>query len=639
MLHSKIRLLNEYTINKIAAGEVIENPASVIKELVENSLDAGATTICVEIQEGGRQLIRVSDNGCGMSHDDAVLCIERYATSKIKKVEDIHDISTMGFRGEALSSIVAISKCTLLTSPYPKDENNSQGTRIVIEGGRILSCLPAPRSQGTTIEVKSLFFNVPVRRNFQKSPSYDVQQILKMMQGLVLGYPSIQFELLSDQKILLKTTVTHASAVFLHLLGKRIETVLGQSYSSSLLSLRFQQAPYEIIGYIGSPASHKANRSGQYLFINQRMVYSALIATAIQEGYSTMLPTRRYPVFILHLYMPGSLVDVNVHPQKKEIRLRQEFQLKETIRQAIQVSLRANEYHQQEEKEEGKAEFLVEKEKKPLLPEEENPSLSSSPWSSYVSLLSPRPQVVSEEKWEFKNNATEYEQQVPPLTPFIPTSTISPPEEEILPVLPINHPAPQVLATLAGYFLIDAWRAERLIGHAYKKQGGFILLDQRAAYSRIYYEKFLHHSTLDLQTLLLPFTLHFCSAEAALLSTYSQALHQLGFYIREFGSGMFKIDAYPSFLKEDQLENCIPLLLQDLLQSHTTKQLQVLQNEELALAACRASLPSTKCLSLEEAQMLLDRLMACEIPSQCPFGKPICIYITAEEIAKWFQKS
>lgn len=209
-MQSKIRVLNDHTINKIAAGEVIENPASVVKELVENSLDAGASTLTIEISQGGRQLIRVSDDGYGMSSDDALLCLERHATSKISAVEDIEELITMGFRGEALPSIASISKFSLLTC-QKKESQAQQGTLVLVEGGRILSCSPAARSAGTTIEVKSLFYNVPVRRKFQKSPTYDTQAILKMISLLALGHSRVQFELISDEKSILKTTPGHSS--------------------------------------------------------------------------------------------------------------------------------------------------------------------------------------------------------------------------------------------------------------------------------------------------------------------------------------------------------------------------------------------------------------------------------------------
>lgn len=641
MTHSKIRVLNDQTINKIAAGEVIENPASVVKELVENSLDAGATHICVEIQEGGRQLIRISDDGCGMSSDDALLCLERHATSKIREVEDIEALLTMGFRGEAVPSIAAISKFTLLTSPKTEGEKENEGTFINIEGGRLLSCSPATRSHGTTIEVKSLFFNVPVRRKFQKSPTFDIQEILKMLGFLALAYPAIQFELISDQKSILKTPLSSSPNISFHdLLGKRLESILGTDYATASLPLKFQQDPYELIGYIGAPHSHKPNRTGQHLFINQRLVYSPLIASAVREGYGTMLPTHRYPIFVLHLRMPGNLLDVNVHPQKKEVRLRQELQLKETIIHAVQTILR------QEQKQ-----FT------PLSAEDE---LSIPPfWSHYTSPLSPALKTPSaaEEKWEFKNNSSSdslisdiensasfkemnFLENSPPFIHSQPQT-----QHQLAAQTPnfdIQPKAPNILATLQGYCILEPFQLEsRLIGaSANKREGGLLLLDQRAAYSRIHYEKLLKNrtSSKETQPLLIPLTVPLSKSEFEAMQEYASLLNEMGFGLREFGENIFLLDAYPSFLKENELHNFLNLLTQDLVDLQSSRRLQLLKEEQLALAACRSSLPTTQRLSLDEAQGLIQQLLMCDSPAQCPFGKPTTLYLSPDDLAKWFQK-
>lgn len=639
MISSKIRVLNDQTINKIAAGEVIENPASVVKELVENSLDAGATTICVEIQEGGRQLIRISDDGCGMSHDDALLCLERHATSKIREVEDIQDLLTMGFRGEAIPSIAAISKFNLLTCPRLEGEKKGEGTLIMMDGGRLLACSPAARSPGTTIEIKSLFFNVPVRRKFQKSPSFDTQEILKMLGLLALAYPAIQFELISDQKSLLKTPLSSSPSSFHELLGKRLECVLGKEYTSALLPLQFQQSPYEFTGYIGLPSAHKPNRTGQHIFINQRLVVSPLISAAVREGYDTMLPNHRFPIFVLHLRMPGSLLDVNVHPQKKEVRLRQEFQLKEVLIQAIQTTLR---------QEQG----LV----NPSTSMSENDTLSPPPfWAPYASLLSPasKPSPVNEEKWEYQPNVTHspVSAVMETMTPFkataaakcseIPHFEIPQPQSSQSPSFNVQPVIPRVLTTLLGYCILEPFHLDnRLINlAANKREGGLALLDQRAAYSRIYYEKLLKNSSLiESQPLLIPLTLQLSSSEFQAMREYTTSLNEMGFEVREFGEQAFIVDAFPAFLKHDQLQTCLQLLIQDLVEMQTSRRLQMQKEEHLALAACRASIPKTKRLSMDEAQGLIQQLLLCELPSQCPMGKPTCLYLAPEDLAKWFQK-
>lgn len=624
MLPARIRVLSDQTINKIAAGEVIEHPASVVKELVENALDAGATQICVEIQEGGRQLIRISDNGCGMTHDDALMCLERHATSKIREVEDIQDLLTMGFRGEAIPSIAAISKFTLHTCPRAEKEGKApEGTFLVVEGGRLLSCDAAPRAAGTTIEVKSLFFNVPVRRKFQKSPAFDVQEILKMLGLLALGYPTIQIELLSDQKVLLKTPTNSSLLTFHELLEKRLEAVLGQEYATALLPLKFQQAPFELEGFIGNPTTHKPNRTGQHLFINQRVVTSPLVAHAVREGYGTMLPTQRYPLFVLHLRLPGSYLDVNVHPQKKEVRLRQEQELREMIIHAIQTSLR---------QEQGSI-------LKSELPPEE---ASTTPpfWSSYAALLSPpKSPLASEGPWEFKATATLPKTSAPISVPTPPLVHV--PQIEPSPTLLPAPSIPKVVATLWGYCLIDAFQLNpRLFGETgHKREGGLALMDQRAAYTRIYYEKLLKHShSHESQSLLLPVTLHLTVAEAQAVREHLMALNQMGFGLREFGHQTFMVDSFPAFLKQEQLQTSLSLIIQDLVDMQTSRRVQMQKQDQLALIASRASLPIAKQLSLEEAQGLVQQLIQCESPAQCPFGKPTCLYLAPDEIAKWFQK-
>ncbi len=597
MASSRIRILSDQTINKIAAGEVIENPASVVKELVENARDAGATTICVAIEGGGRDCIRVSDNGGGMSRDDALLCLERHATSKIREVEEIQELITMGFRGEAIPSIAAISKFRLLTCPHPEGSQTEQGTLILVEGGKLLSCDSAACAPGTTVEVHSLFFNVPVRRKFQKSPAVDTQEILKIVGLFALAYPHIQFELVSDAKLLLKTS-SSSSLSFHEQLSKRLEPVLGKEYAQSLLPLRFQCPPLELEGFIGSPLVHKPNRTGQHLFINRRLVFSPLIASFVREGYGMVLPNHRYPIFVLHLHLPGSYLDVNVHPQKKEVRLRQEEEVKEGIIRAIQLALSPQETRKEEARE------------------------PTPFWKPYAPLLSPvEPLKISQEPWTFKEESRS--SYVPPLS--LPSS-------------------PRVLATLVGYCLLEPFHLEKRLfgGAADRPEGGLALLDQRAAYARIHYETFLKHpSSQEVQPLLFPLTFSFSPADTLLLLESLSLLNEMGFGVREFGEQTFVVDAFPFFIKPEEVENCFILLLQDLAEQRGgggKKHLERKRKEELALAACRASLPSLKRLSIEEAEGLVQQLLMCEHPGRCPRGKPTCVYVSPDEIGQFFKE-
>jgi DNA mismatch repair protein MutL len=330
----KIRVLDELTINKIAAGEVIENPASVVKELVENSIDAGSSEITIEIKGGGRQLIRITDNGCGMSFDDALLCLQPHATSKLHSIDDLHSLFTMGFRGEAIPSIAAISKFMLLTRPREEME----GALVRVEGGVIKTHAKSVCSPGTTVEVSSLFFNVPVRKKFQRSPTYDIHEIQKIVTKLCLANPHIRFQLISNEKPLLTTSFA-PEGDFFQQLSDRIEAALGTDFFENLLPIDEEMKGVKLQGYIGFPAYTRPNRSEHYLFINRRAVVSPLISHAVKEGYGTALAANRYPVYVLHLTLATEGVDINVHPQKKEVRLQHDWELKEMILGSVQRAL------------------------------------------------------------------------------------------------------------------------------------------------------------------------------------------------------------------------------------------------------------------------------------------------------------
>ncbi len=327
MSEPKIQLLSDQTIDQIAAGEVIESPASVVKELVENARDAGAKKITIETKGGGLQYIKVSDDGCGMSQEDAILCFLRFATSKIRKTQDLCHLSTMGFRGEALASISAISKVCMRTCL-----KKGQATLIEIHAGKIVNQEITARQPGTTFEVSSLFYNVPARKKFQKSAQSSASEITRMVFLLALSHPEISFELVQQEK-----------EIFSVLAGsfqERIHAVLGDLFQDKGFPVEFQEEGMRIVGMIGNPEHlHRPNRSGQYLFINHRPVSSPSIAFAIKEAFGTRLDQARFPVFAFHLFLDPEKLDVNVHPQKKEVRIFEEYTLKKAIQKAIFSSL------------------------------------------------------------------------------------------------------------------------------------------------------------------------------------------------------------------------------------------------------------------------------------------------------------
>lgn len=325
-MQETIALLSDETINQIAAGEVIESPASVIKELVENALDAEAKRIVISFSAGGLKSLSVSDDGRGMNGDNARLCILRHATSKISSAADLFRITTKGFRGEALASIASISKMTIATN-----DGGEKGIALEVENGKIVSEKPCARKRGTTIEVRSLFYNVPARMKFQKAPAALAAQIYRIVTGLALSYPNVEFELVANGKVSLKTVATD-------LMGRANE-LLGENFTEGSLPLEFEEGPMRFEGLIGSPLNTRANRLGQHLFLNRRGVQCAEIEEAVRAGYATRLEERRYPLFLLYLDVPCDLVDVNVHPQKLHVRLRKEELFRGLMEQAVDRAL------------------------------------------------------------------------------------------------------------------------------------------------------------------------------------------------------------------------------------------------------------------------------------------------------------
>ena len=325
-----ISILPSETIDQIAAGEVVENPASVVKELVENALDAGASNIKIEVSGGGLQLIRINDDGMGMNRADCSLALVRHATSKIQTSQDLLELSTMGFRGEALAAIASISRLMLLSA-----QEGEVGTKIEVEGGKVLKSSKAARARGTTLEVKSLFFNVPARKKFQKNSAALSAEIYRTILTLSLGYPEVSFELISSGRSSFKTTGTD--------LKSRAETVLGEEFIRGSFVLEWEEGPLKIQGLIGAPLMTRPNRMGQYLFIKKRAVVCSTIEEGVRAGYGTRLDERRHPLFLLHLEIPGGLVDANVHPQKKEVRLRDERFLFDKVSKSVARALKVPE--------------------------------------------------------------------------------------------------------------------------------------------------------------------------------------------------------------------------------------------------------------------------------------------------------
>ncbi|HEX8685333.1 MAG TPA: DNA mismatch repair endonuclease MutL, partial [Pyrinomonadaceae bacterium] len=336
---SKIRVLSDHVANQIAAGEVVERPASVAKELVENSIDAGALRVELDVEAGGRRLLRVSDDGEGMTRDDAVLAFERHATSKIASAEDLERVETLGFRGEALASIASVARVELVT----QREGETEGTRVLIEGGRMRDVSPAARPRGTTITVRDLFFNVPARRKFLRSEATESFHLTNLVTHYALAHPEISFALVNNGREVLRA----APAANLR---ERAYQVFGAEFIESLLAVGgAAEGVARVSGYVSAPRARRTNRDAQYLFVNGRFVRDRLVARALTEGFRTVLPHGVYPSALLFLEVPPGEVDVNVHPAKTEVRFRRASAVAEVLREAVRAALAAGGYLRAEE--------------------------------------------------------------------------------------------------------------------------------------------------------------------------------------------------------------------------------------------------------------------------------------------------
>ncbi len=487
-MSSKIRILDEQTINKIAAGEVIENPASVVKELVDNAIDAGASKIVIEAEGSGRQSISVIDNGSGMSMDDALLCLERIATSKIRSADDLWGLSTMGFRGEALAAIGAVSEISILTALNQKSANELQeGTSVVASGGKVLSCRKTETFGGTHVQVKSLFHNVPARRKFQKSPARDESEIVKIVSLLALGHPNIAFELIINKKKILNL----AGCISGNYMA-RLQEICGNDFASQLIEAEFVGERLSLSGYIGKPTAVRSSRSGQYLFVNKRPVESLLISKAIAEAYGASIADGKFPIFALHVEIAPDCVDVNVHPQKKQVR----FMLEEEIRS-------------------GCRKMILQK-------------LFTSPLGSF----SPPPQV-----YDLRPDAIQ--------TMHTYTLQQKPLQSVQVPLFETVAPSFRIIGTIWNYIFVEFSEQERLC-----------VIDVKRALSRITHEALLAkpEQPKPLQPLLVPLFIEFSATDALLLVERLPAFQQLGVNIYEFGTRTFIVDAISAAFEHVDIE-------------------------------------------------------------------------------------
>ncbi|CRX37434.1 DNA mismatch repair endonuclease MutL [Estrella lausannensis] len=578
---SIIRVLDELTINKIAAGEVIENPSSVVKELIDNSLDAGAQTITVDIRQGGRTLIRVIDDGIGMTKDDAILSLERHATSKIQSADDLFSIDTMGFRGEAVPSIAAISRFSIHTAKEGK------GTFLLVEGGKLFTVDERSKPQGTTIEVRDLFFNVPVRKKFQRAPTYDTSEVIKTVSKIALANPEISFELTSDGETILKSqAIVEGSSE--ERFRKRLTDILGESFLEDAYPLHLEFKEISLYGFLGSPLSTRPNRLSQHLFINRRPVFSPFIAESVRESYGSALPQGKFPIFALHLSVSKDLVDINVHPQKKEVRIRHFDLFKEAIRKAVREAL----FGHTEEPPVAHSLFF-----QPASLERNIPPFQ------FYSAETKEPLPFAEQKMES------------PFTPFRFTEA-SPQREESLPFAKEKTTiCPQsILFTSNDIAIVKGGMTEG-------EEALFTLIDLKAAREAILIKAIEEKTRPPVELLLVPYNIELTADEATLFKEALPALESMGIIVRQIASQDFSLEGLPALFGDIEIEAFVGDLLESIKNFSETS-----LKEKLAVRVIRSALKSgsvSKVLPVGEVSLLLGELIRLGCPRYSPSGKPI----------------
>lgn len=620
-----IQLLPDSVANQIAAGEVVQRPASAVKELIENAIDAGADKIKLLVKDAGKTLIQVIDNGCGMSVTDARVCFERHATSKIRKAEDLFAIRTMGFRGEAMASIAAIAQVELKT----KRVEDELGTVVQIEGSKVTNQFPEALSNGTSISIKNLFYNIPARRNFLKSNSVEMRHVIEEFQRIALAHPNIFFSLHSDNNELF-----HLSA---GPLKQRIVHLFGNNYNQKLVPVEEETTIININGFVGKPEYAKKTRGEQFFFVNKRFIRDPYLHHAIMNAYEEILQAETFPLYVLFIDIDPAKIDINVHPTKTEIKYEDDKSIYAILRSAVKRSLgRYNITPSLDFDQETSFSDLISS--KPL-EEIQAPTITFNPnfnpfeidedgnaIKQYKSggnyALGIERKIGMPENWDTLYQITEQE------------------EEDIqIPLIPEENTVDETITTLS-----DSRKTFFQIHNRYivsQIHSGLILIDQQAAHERILFEQYKTHlddNKGSSQQSLFPSTIELSSADFELMSDLLPELQSLGFQLRPFGKTTYVIEGIPADLGNNVNETrVVEQLLEDF--KNNKAELKIDKRDNLARSLAKSSAIKTgTSLDNESMSDLIDRLFACESPNVSIHGKPTIITITLQELMDKFSK-
>jgi DNA mismatch repair protein MutL len=659
---SKIRVLPDHISNLIAAGEVVERPASVAKELVENAIDAGAQRIVIDVESGGRRLLKITDDGEGMTRDDAVLAFERHATSKISKAEDLNGISTLGFRGEALASIASVARVELITSTA----DAAAGTRVVIEGGRMRDVKDAAHPRGTTIGVRELFFNTPARRKFLRSEATESYHLTNLATHYALAHPEIAFTLTNNGRETLRVAPAQD-------LRERAYQVFGAQFLDGLLEVDNRTAdaarafPSQIArvqGFVSAPRERRTSRDAQFLFVNGRFVRDRLIGRALSEGYRSILPHGVYPAALLFIEVPLEEVDVNVHPAKTEVRFRRAAAVADAVREAVRAGLASA----------GYAPTTEIRDAAPVVMSEEsvnNPDDRADPIevADRPSRFDLRPQA-QQERIGFgfataPQRESEKDTQLRGTTPtFSPSdpNAVSAMAQTNTEANAISESFPDSVAasTLSGLPPLDSalkFVREvpveslsaniRPLGQLDESfiiatdDEGLLLIDQHVAHERVLFDKYRASETArrpESQQMLIPETFDLTPAQAAAFESVADELESYGFELMRLSGRTVAIKATPADLPASEARNVLAEVLDTVDSEKRGAARATLRDEIAASLACHAAIKVNMPLAPEKMRWLIDRLLRTSSPTTCPHGRPVILRLTTQDILKGFHR-
>lgn len=644
----EIILLNQETIDKIAAGEVVERPSSVVKELVENAIDAKATAITVEIKEGGISFIRITDNGCGIEKKQVPIAFLRHSTSKIRSVEDLLNIHSLGFRGEALSSIAAVAQVELITKTY----DELTGTRYVIEGSKEVADEEIGAPDGTTFIVRNLFYNVPARRKFLKTAQTEGGYISDLMERMALSHPDVSFKFINNGQTKLHTSGNgNEKDLIYHIYGRDI--------TASVLKVEQQTELFQIRGFIGKPMVSRGNRNYENYFINGRYIKSALLSKAVEEAYKGFLMQHQYPFCVLYFDIHSDLLDVNVHPTKMELRFSQNEQIYRLLYEIIRNTLTHKDFIPEvpvEEKKTAAAPEIKEPAPEPFevrrLNEIRKAVAADSPYEpKYPSYTKKSSTDVffSRMRQNTKSPLTAKEESLfaKPLASTPETEDV-PKEDSVSMVREPDIPyVQQTLEQIDSHFLTkDARKKHKIIGQLFDTywlvefEDKLFVIDQHAAHEKVLYEKTMkkvREQLFSSQAVSPPIILSLNQEEIAAMERYQDELTRFGYEIEPFGGKEYAITAIPADFSDIDMRSMFLELLNDFteLSGKTTPELIL---EKVASMSCKAAVKGNNRLSRAEIETLIDELLQLDNPYNCPHGRPTIISMSKYEIEKKFKR-